>query len=202
MKRLGELAEFLSGFPQIAKSTLESDLSGDLSRYVSAVGLRALTSDGSINWESLDQVRPPQQLRSDHRLAEGDVVISARGSGIKIGILHSIPSKPVYSTTNVIVVRPNPTFINPTYLWASLTKHRGDPREEFFSRGTTLQWSITLRELSRLPIELPPMAEQRRFADAVLSLQSAADSARNLAAQYDRTLQVFIAQSIGTKKTS
>lgn len=202
MKLLRDLANFLSGFPQVAKATLDQSPFGDASRYVPAVGLRALTPEGSINWEALDQVHPPKQLRSDHRLVEGDVIVSARGSGVKIGLVRSPPSEPIYSTTNVIVVRPIQTLIDPAYLWASLSRHRSDPHEEFFSRSTTSQWSITLRELARLPIHLPPLAEQQRIAEAIQSLQSAADSARSLAAQYDRTLQLVIAQFISAKPIS
>lgn len=202
MKPLGDLVQFLSGFPQVAKAMLDMGFRGEPTKFVSAVGLRALTSEGSINWSDLDQVHPPQQLRDDHRLADGDVIISARGSGAKIGIVHALPQKPVYSTTNVIVVRANQALVDPTYLWASLSKHRTDPREEFFSRSTTSQWSITLRELARLPIHLPPMAEQRRIAEAVVSLQSAADFARAMASQYDRTLQLVISQFIRVKPTS
>lgn len=190
VKPLTDLSQFLSGFPQVAKATLDRET--DFSRYVPAVGLRALTKEGDIDWSQLDQVRPPHQLRPEHRLATGDVIISARGSGVKIGMVRNLPPYQVYSTTNVIVVRPISGLADPTYLWACLNWHRNDPREEFFSRGSTAQWSITLRELGRLPIHLPPMAEQVRIASAIVAIQSAAEAARAVAAQYDLTLDTLI----------
>ncbi len=202
MQPLADLVHFLSGFPQVAKAALDdAPLSGSFP-YVSAVGLRALTKEGSVDWMSLDQVHPPQHLRPEHRLAEGDVIVSARGSGVKIGIVRSLPAKAVYSTTNVIVARPIQAFVDPTYLWACLSWHRNDPREQFFARGSTAQWSITLRELGRLPIHLPAMAEQKRIAAAVLALQTAAESARALATQYDHTLDTLIARFIGHAASS
>lgn len=194
MIALADIAHFLSGFPQVARATVELEPTTNEVLYIRAVGLRALTAESTINWLALDQAHPPQQIRAEHALALGDIVVSARGSAAKISLISHLPSGPVYSTTNVIVVRPNQLLVDPIYLWACLTKLRNDPREVFFARGSTMVWSITLRDLARLPIHLPSLEEQRRIASAVLSLREAADSARAVANQYDRTLNAYIGQ--------
>ncbi len=195
---LADIASFQTGFPQVAR--VELNLSdAESSGYVPAVGLSAITPEGGVDWLILDRVHPPQSLKPEHRLAAGDIVVSARGSAAKIGMVLGIPAEPIFSTTNVIVVRPNQELVDPTYLWACLTKLRHDPREVFFARGSTQVWSITLRDLARLPINLPPLEEQRRIASTVQVLRAAADSARAVATQYDHTLSVFLSQFLSSQ---
>lgn len=199
MSTLADIASFQTGFPQVARAELESADPAELGAFVPAVGLSSITPDGSIDWSVTDRVRPPQTLKSEHRLAVGDLIISARGSAAKIGFVQDQPPAPVYSTTNVIVVRPNPTSVDPVFLWACLTKLRSDPRQVFFARGSTQVWSITLRDLAKLPIYLPPLEEQRRVAETIVSLRAAADAARAVATQYDHTLNALLSRLLDSQ---
>lgn len=185
MNSLGSFATLFSGYQPVSKAQRDG---GSVIQTLPAVGLRALRPDGEIDWSSLDQVQAPQHPKPEHSLRAWDVLIAARGSTAKLALLVRDPESPVYSSTNLIVMRADPALADPAYLWAFLSHLQQSPQNSYFTKATTDQWSITVRDLAKIPVPLPPLAEQRRIAAAVTAVRDAGRQARAIADQYDRLL--------------
>lgn len=190
---LSQLAVVSTGFPQIPKTELDDSDLVDVSMHP-ALGLRSITSDGDIDFQRLDFVRPPQsnvwrQKLRDVEVMAGDVIAAARGSSGKAGLVRITPAQPLLSTNNVLLIRPKPDRLYPAYLQAYLQSLYDNPDAGELRRGMLSQWSITRSDLENLEIDLPPMKQQVQIAAAFDALVEARRAAKAVSDHYGHLLQ-------------
>jgi len=134
-----------------------------------AIGLRALDVSGHLDLNNLDHVHVPYESDLSQTITSGDVLLAVRGSLGKAALVTETLPSPLYITSNLAALRPEPSQMNPFYLWLwlqSLLK-RGTPE---FKRYTTGQQSIGLGDLKKMQVPVIPLPEQRQIQSVVESL--------------------------------
>lgn len=201
---LGTISTVMAGYPQVARSALSSLLEEDNRVTSPAIGLRSISNDGGIDFSKLDSVYTPQSEGWLKKMAEstvqaGDLIVAARGSSGKAGVVTSKQSEPILCTNNVLLIRANPDLADPSYLQAYLQQLYTDPNQEKLRRGVLGQWSITRSDLEQLEIDLPPLAEQKRIAIAFNAIHEARRAALAVSDHYGSLLENLRTQFFKSK---
>jgi type I restriction enzyme S subunit len=102
-------------------------------------------------------------------LIPGDILVNSTGTGTlgRVGQYVGGPDgRPCIADGHITVVRANTEFAHPRFLYYTLSS------QPFYDRiyaemvvGATNQIELSTEKLSRAPIPLPPLEEQRRIAD-------------------------------------
>lgn len=177
----------------MAKAELCIGEEKDTQTTAPAVGLRSISNDGKVDVSRLDRVYVPQSKVWLRKIAEsavlqGDLIVAARGSSGKAGIVSSLPSNRILCTNNVLLVRPNFDRADPTYLQAFLQDLYSNPKQDTLRRGVLGQWSITRSDLEQLKMTLPSLAEQRKIGAAFNTMHEARRAAQAVSDQYGSLL--------------
>jgi restriction endonuclease S subunit len=197
--KLTDIAEIKTGYTQASKAQLDTAVD-QVNLYTSpAVGLKSITNDGEIDFSKLDRVFTPFSAGTKSKLTNsairvGDLVLAARGSSGKAGVVRVITADPVVITGNVLLVRPNPELADSTYLQALFQSVYTDPKQESFRKGVLDQWSITRNDLEQFELEIPPLPEQQKISTAFLAIQEARRSAQAVTDHYG-----FLLEKLSTK---
>lgn len=202
--KLSDAAEVKTGYSQVAKSELVIESEEHSTGTTRAVGLRSITNDGLIDLARLDRVYMPQSEGWLKKVAgstvqPGDVIVAARGSSGKAGLVELVPSEPLLCTNNVLLVRPNTAIADAGYLRAFIQNLYSDPTQEILRRGVLGQWSITRSDLEQLEIELPPLAEQMKISAAFSALHDARRAAQAVSDHYGVLLENLSSQYFRSK---
>lgn len=154
-----------------------------------AVGLRAIAADG-LDLSRLDSVFPPSPLQKNElQIQPGDVLLAARGTEPRAAIAPTFAEpQPLYISSNVFLLRPNPDVLLPETLWAWLTSPAGRAAIERVAHSSTRQMVITRSVLDSLVIPVPSIEEQQALAAVIRAAQTAYTAALEAAEQARRVL--------------
>lgn len=115
-----------------------------------------------------DVMRIPARLvkRQDQYLRTGDTLVSTANSWQTVGRACWVPalSEPLAIGGFVTALRPDPSAIDPRFLFRYFTAPRTQALLRSFSNQTTSIANLDLRRAGELEIPLPPLEEQRRVA--------------------------------------
>ena len=113
-----------------------------------------------IDYSNLDYIEESERKASRYILEEGDVLISSRGTIIKVAIF----TKQTFScipSSNLIVIRPNEGLLG-GYLKVFLESSVGIKLIKSIQRGTTVV-NINYKDLGQLEIPILSLAEQNKI---------------------------------------
>lgn len=197
--KLGAIAEVKTGYAQVAKAELDADFLAVNPATAAAIGLKSIVADGSIDLTRLDRVYTPQSETWGRRVAGsavslGDLIVAARGSSGKAGVITVVPSEPLLFTNNVLLVRPNPAEADADYLQAFIQSLYSSSNQETLRRGVLGQWSITRSDLEQLEIELPDLESQKKISAAFRAMHDARRAAQAVSDQFG-----FLLESLSKK---
>ena len=155
-----------------------------------AVNLKDLSS-GRIAVEGLSLVPVPvEHSLEKFRLADGDVLVSARGTKFKAALAGSEVSGAIVSA-NLINIRPGKELC-PAFLAAYLTSAAGEKQALARAKATTSgQLLLNVADIEALEIPLPPYDVQKKIGDLwqeLRSQQSRYNEAAELCAQISSQL--------------
>jgi type I restriction enzyme S subunit len=129
--------------------------------------------DGKISLTELYQVPPDEALAGRAKLEAGDILFNNTNSAELVGkaALVSEPMEAGFSN-HINRIRVNQSKVDPRWfaLWIRKKRETG-----FFTRNATRwvsQAAFKSSELRRLPINVPPLVEQRRVADLLSRAES------------------------------
>ncbi|SFJ71383.1 restriction endonuclease subunit S [Thermoflavimicrobium dichotomicum] len=148
--KLGEIAELFRG-KSITKNKLQP---GD----VHVLNISNI-EDGEILWDAMDTINEEIRKVRRYELEVGDVVITCRGTQIKVAIVRELPFYTIASA-NLIVIRCNSKEVESEYLKIFLESPVGEKLVQTFQRGTTVM-NIHPADLGELKIPMPTLADQR-----------------------------------------
>lgn len=119
--------------------------------------------DYEIDYSSLDYIEDAERKIQSYILQEGDLLIPARGTAIRVAIFKEQPYTCIASS-NVIVIRAIDERLSTTYLKLFLDSPLGRKMLVARQQGTTVM-NISYKELNHMEIPLPSIEEQQNIMD-------------------------------------
>lgn len=116
-----------------------------------------------IDYDNLDHLEEEERKVTSYILQEGDLLMPARGTAIRVAIFEK-QSYPCIASSNVIVVRSNDENLSTTYLKLFFDSPLGRKMLVTRQQGTTVM-NISYRELNNIEIPLPSIEEQKQITE-------------------------------------
>ncbi len=151
--KLKEVAEVFRG-----KSILKKDTT------IGRIGILNLSNIGhdGIDYAEMDTIEEEERKIKRYELAEGDVVLSCRGTAIKTAVFHK-QDKVIIASANVIVIRPKEGMLG-AYLKIFLDSPIGMAIIQSFQRGTVIM-NINHLDIMEMEIPLFPLEKQQELVE-------------------------------------
>lgn len=116
-----------------------------------------------IDYSSLDHLEEEERKVSNYLLKDGDLLIPARGTAIRVAIFKE-QTYPCIASSNVIVIRAIDESLSTTYLKLFFDSPLGRKMLITRQQGTAVM-NISYKELNNIEIPLPSVEEQKQIAD-------------------------------------
>ncbi len=116
-----------------------------------------------VDYDTLEYIDEEERKVSNYILKEGDLLIPARGTAIRVAMFKQQPFLCIASS-NVIVIRATDESLSTTYLKIFLDSPLGRKMLITRQQGTTVM-NISYKELNNIEIPLPTREEQNSIAD-------------------------------------
>lgn len=152
-QELGTVASIFRG-----KAVTKKDAHGNIGVVnISNIG------DYEIDYSSLDHLEEEERKVTNYLLRDGDLLIPARGTAIRIAIFKE-QSYPCIASSNVIVIRSTDESLSATFLKLFFDSPLGRKMLVTRQQGTAVM-NISYRELNHIEIPLPSIEEQKSIAE-------------------------------------
>jgi hypothetical protein len=140
------------------------------------------------------------KVKAEAIVQDGDTLIACSAAGCLGRVARFRGEGKTASTdTHVAIARSNPEVVHSDYLYAFLrgaqgqhqlrSRERGDWQREKISFRLT---ELNLNDLRKVPISVPPLAEQRRIVAELDALQSEVDALKQLQAETAAELDALL----------
>lgn len=116
-----------------------------------------------IDYSSLDHLEEEERKVTNYLLKDGDLLIPARGTAIRVAIFKE-QTYPCIASSNVIVIRAIDESLSTTYLKLFFDSPLGRKMLITRQQGTAVM-NISYKELNNIEIPLPFVEEQKQIAD-------------------------------------
>ena len=120
-----------------------------------------------IDYSSLDHLEEEERKVTNYLLKDGDLLIPARGTAIRVAIFKE-QTYPCIASSNVIVIRAIDESLSTTYLKLFFDSPLGRKMLITRQQGTAVM-NISYKELNNIEIPLPSVEEQKQIADTYTS---------------------------------
>jgi type I restriction enzyme S subunit len=142
--------------------------------------------------------------REDQYLIPGDLLVSSANSWNLVGKCCWVPGLPWRSTFGgfISVLRPDPTRIDPRYLFRWFASDRTQATVRSFGQQTTNISNLNVDRCLKLRLPLPPLPEQRRIAEILDKADTLRAKRRAALAQLDMLTQYIFLDMFGDPATN
>lgn len=120
-------------------------------------------NDGIIS-NKLTKIEPNKGKYDRYLLKENDLIISSKGTRIKIAVVENIDNRKIIASGNLIVLRLDTTKLNPNYLEMYLNSSDGQTILNHIQTGSVII-SINPSKLTEITISTLPIEKQNIIAD-------------------------------------
>lgn len=152
-QELGTVASIFRG-----KTITKKDTHGNIGVVnISNIG------DYEIDYSSLEHLEEEERKVANYLLKDGDLLIPARGTAIRVAIFKEQPY-PCIASSNVIVIRSIDERLSTTFLKLFFDSPLGKKMLVSRQQGTTVM-NISYKELNHIEIPLPSVEEQKSIAE-------------------------------------
>lgn len=152
-QELGTVASIFRG-----KAITKKDTHGNIGVVnISNIG------DYEIDYSSLDYFEEEERKVTNYLLQDGDLLIPARGTAIRVAIFKKQPY-PCIASSNVIVIRSTDESLSTTFLKLFFDSPLGRKMLVTRQQGTAVM-NISYKELNYIEIPLPSIEEQKSIAE-------------------------------------
>ena len=189
-QRLDSLADIVSGITKGRK--VKTDELYEVP-YMAVSNVK----DGYIDWTTVKTIMATQGEIDQYRLMPGDVLMTEGGDPDKLGrgaIIYE-PPKDCIHQNHIFRVRLNQNVLIPTFMAQYLQQQKAKRYFLGCAKQTTGIASINMKQLSALPVLVPPMKEQQGYAafaaqvdKSKVAVQKALDEAQLL---FDSLMQQY-----------
>lgn len=160
---LNELAEVFTG-NQYTLSVFEKN--GMLCEK--PTGYKILTSsdieDGLVEWKSLRYIDYKDNKFDKYAIKKDDIVLTSKSSKVKTVVVDIEPEEKILVTGGMIVIRPNVTRLNPTYLKTFLDSEQGQKTLKSIQKGSIVT-TINSKDLATIMVPVPNIEKQNEIAN-------------------------------------
>lgn len=158
---LGEMAEVFTG-SQYTLRNFEDVFSKE------PTGYRILTSsdidNGLVDWKKLQSIKYEDTKFDKFAVKKGDVVVTSKSSKVKTVVVDIEPKEKILVTGGMIIVRPEITKLNPTYLKMFLDSNLGQASLKQIQKGVTII-TINSKDLKNIRVPMVNIEEQNQKAE-------------------------------------
>lgn len=151
-------------------------------------------NNGIIDYD-LSAIKIQNDKLDRYLVKDGDIIISAKSSKIKVGLVTIDENEKIIASGNLLVVRPDKTKINPAYLKMFLESEKGTKILNMIQTGTVIL-SINPSQLREIEISLLPIEEQDRLANIYLAKIDAIELAKRKVQQLEKELKNISIENI------
>lgn len=152
----GDVAEIRTGYS--FRSALQ-----EVEKGVPVVQIRDLTDDGRLDQSDLVQVHD-EGFKTSHFLKAGEVLFAARGAQRSAAVYGGEPEGLIAGSQFLVVTVREPNRVLPEYLAWLLGTEGVRRRLDAMAAGATIP-HVSIAMLSRLEVEIPSVAAQRRLLE-------------------------------------
>lgn len=117
--------------------------------------------DYDINYETLDHFDEDERKISAHLLKEGDLLLPARGTAMRIAVFEE-QNYSCIASSNIIIIRPKDKLLSAIYLKVFLASDIGGKILQSLQQGTVVM-NISHKDLATIQIPLLPFEEQKEI---------------------------------------
>ena len=180
--KLYEVAEVFRG-----KSVLKKDIKPG---KILVLNISNIT-DAGIDYAGMDSIDEDERKIKRYELADGDIVLSCRGSAIKTAVFRR-QKNTVIASANVMVIRPNNRVLS-DYLKIFLESPVGMALIKSFQRGTVVV-NINHSDIREMEIPLLSIEEQQELvaryqAESSLYQKTISEAEKRFAAEKEKIYQ-------------
>lgn len=130
-------------------------------------GYRILTSsdiqDGYVSWEQLRSINYSDDKFDKFAVHKNDIVITSKSSRVKTLVVDIEPKEKILVTGGMLIVRPDTSKLNPTYLKIYLDSQQGKIALKQIQNGTLIV-SINAKDLGNVLVPDTPVEKQNKIA--------------------------------------
>lgn len=181
---LGELAEVFTG-NQYTLKNFEGMISEDETGY--SILRSNDIDDYIINLNNLIHINYKDTKFDKYCIQYGDVIVTSKSSKVKVGVVDFEPKEKIIVTGGMIIVRPDITKLNPTYLKVFLDSELGQQSIKAIQKGTVI---ITLNSKDLFEIKIPfvEMEKQEIIANQYQRKVASLLALRNEASEIEKQI--------------
>ena len=185
--KLGSVIDDMFRGYQISASELDKYVVEDDNYTFKIINLSNI-NNGIIDYSNLTSVNIDNSKLDKFLVKNGDIIISAKSSKIKLGLVSNVGEDKMIASGNLIVIRPNNKIINPAYLKMFLESEQGLKILYTIQTGTIIM-SINPSQLKGIEISLPEMDIQNDLARKYLAKLDAIEIAKRKVHQLEEELR-------------
>ena len=190
---LGDVAEFVRGINFKPDDVVPAGTPGTVAC------MRTKNVQAELDLSDVWSVGEQFVRREDQFLQAGDVLVSSANSWNLVGKCCWIPELPGRTSFGgfVSVLRPQRTKVEPRFLFRWFSSNRIQNTLRSFGQQTTNISNLNTDRCLKLPLPLPPLAEQRRIADVLDRAEALRAKRRAALAQLDSLTQSIFRDLFG-----
>ena len=181
---LSELAEVFTG-NQYTLKNFEGMISEDETGY--SILRSNDIDDYIINLNNLIHINYDDTKFDKYCIKYGDVIITSKSSKVKVGVVDFEPKEKIIVTGGMIIVRPDVTKLNSSYLKVFLDSELGQQSIKAIQKGTVII-SLNSRDLSEIKIPFVEMGKQEFIANQYQRKVSSLLALRNEASEIEKQI--------------
>lgn len=176
---LSQLVEVRPGFP--FRSSIIEDAAGD----ALVVQLKDVSRESGPDWSQLTRTRLSGRKPYPF-LQDDDILLPIRGNSYFAVHLAKVP-EPTVAASHFFVLRADKRRILPAFLVWQLNY---GPAQEYFRqvRAGSVQQGLRRADVEQIPVVVPPLEQQARFAALAANIRRQQDIFRQQIANADRLL--------------
>jgi type I restriction enzyme, S subunit len=195
--KLGDICEIERGvtFPSDAQASEPSE------KHI--VCLRTTNVQERVEWEDLIYIPRSYAQDENKQVRQNDILISIANSKELVGKVACVEKVEIEALFGgfISIIRAT-DLIDPYYLYSFLRATSTQEKLRSVSNQTTNIANLTVKEINRFPIPLPPLPEQRRIADVLHKADALHQWRHNANDKYEELLRALFIQMFGDPYTN
>ena len=120
-------------------------------------------NDGLVDWRNLQNIEVKDTKLDKFSIKYNDLIITSKSSKIKMAVVDFTPTNHIIVTGGMIIVRPDYTRLNPTYLKIFLESEQGQNVLRSIQKGITII-TINANSLKDIIVPLINIQNQQKMA--------------------------------------